>query len=253
MMELLAPAGSMEALRAAVQNGANAVYLGCGSFNARQSAKNFTPQALAEAIKYCHVRGVQVHLTLNTLVSDKETEEAASLIRHAAASGIDAFIVQDLGIIQLCREIAPEVPLHGSTQMTIHSLPGVLLCAAWGLKRVVLSRELSREEIRFICENSPVEIEVFAHGALCMSYSGHCYLSAAIGGRSGNRGRCAQPCRQSYGYNRWENKYPLSLKDNCLVHNLLELERMGVASVKLEGRCIEACICCRLQQQLTIF
>ena len=236
MMELLAPAGSMEALRAAVQNGANAVYLGCGSFNARQSAKNFTPQALAEAIKYCHVRGVQVHLTLNTLVSDKETEEAASLIRHAAASGIDAFIVQDLGIIQLCREIAPEVPLHGSTQMTIHSLPGVLLCAAWGLKRVVLSRELSREEIRFICENSPVEIEVFAHGALCMSYSGHCYLSAAIGGRSGNRGRCAQPCRQSYGYNRWENKYPLSLKDNCLVHNLLELERMGVASVKLEGR-----------------
>ena len=236
MLELLAPAGSMEALRAAVQNGANAVYLGCGTFNARQSAKNFTPQALTEAVKYCHIHGVAVHLTLNTLVSDKETSEAAQLIRHAALSGVDAFIVQDLGIIHLCKQIAPEVPIHGSTQMTIHSLPGVLLCAAWGLSRVVLSRELNREQIRYICQNSPIEIEVFAHGALCMCYSGQCYLSAAIGGRSGNRGRCAQPCRQSYGYGRWQNLYPLSLKDNCLVNNLEELENMGVASIKLEGR-----------------
>ena len=236
MLELLAPAGSMEALRAAVQNGANAVYLGCGQFNARQSAKNFTPQALNEAVKYCHIRGVQVHLTLNTLVSDKETPEAAALIRHAALCGVDAFIVQDLGIIQLCKQIAPHIPIHGSTQMTIHSLPGVLLCAAWGLSRVVLSRELSREEIRYITANSPIEIEVFGHGALCMCYSGQCYLSAAIGGRSGNRGRCAQPCRQSYGYGRWQNMHPLSLKDNCLVHYLKDLEDMGVASVKLEGR-----------------
>ena len=236
MMELLAPAGSMEALRAAVQNGANAVYLGCGQFNARQSAKNFTPQALAEAIKYCHVRGVAVHLTLNTLVSDKETADAITLIRHAAESGIDAFIVQDLGILRLCKQIAPQIPVHGSTQMTINSLPGVLLCAAWGLDRVVLSRELSREEIRYICQNSPIEIEVFAHGALCMCYSGQCYLSAAIGGRSGNRGRCAQPCRQTYGYGRWQHKYPLSLKDNCLVHYLQDLDAMGVASIKLEGR-----------------
>ncbi len=236
MLELLAPAGSMEALRAAVQNGANAVYLGCGQFNARQSAKNFTPQTLTEAIKYCHIRGVDVHLTLNTLVSDKETPEAIALIRHAAKSGVDAFIVQDLGIIQLCKQIAPHIPIHGSTQMTVHNLPGVLLCAAWGLQRVVLSRELSREEIRYICQNSPIEIEVFAHGALCMSYSGQCYLSAAIGGRSGNRGRCAQPCRLSYGHGRWQNKYPLSLKDNCLIHYLDEMEAMGVASVKLEGR-----------------
>ena len=236
MLELLAPAGSMEALRAAVQNGANAVYLGCGQFNARQSAKNFTPQALTEAVKYCHVRGVQVHLTLNTLVSDKETADAIALIRHAAQSAVDAFIVQDLGVIQLCKQIAPHIPIHGSTQMTIHSLPGVLLCAAWGLSRVVLSRELSREEIRYICQNSPIEIEVFAHGALCMGYSGQCYLSAAIGGRSGNRGRCAQPCRQSYGYGRWQNKHPLSLKDNCLVHYLKDLDAMGVASIKLEGR-----------------
>ena len=236
MLELLSPAGSMEALRAAVQNGANAVYLGVGNLNARQSAKNFTPQTLVDAVKYCHVRGVDVHLTLNTLVSDREMKEAAELIRHAAQYNIDAFIVQDLGVVQLCRQIAPHIPIHGSTQMTVHSLPGVQLCAAMGMKRVVLSRELSREEIRYICANSPIEIEVFAHGALCMSYSGQCYLSAAIGGRSGNRGRCAQPCRQSYGYGRWEEKYPLSLKDNCLVHYLGELKSMGVASVKLEGR-----------------
>ena len=236
MLELLAPAGSMESLRAAVQNGANAVYLGCGQFNARQSAKNFTPQTLTEAVKYCHIRGVAVHLTLNTLVSDRELDEAAALIRHAAASGVDAFIVQDLGILQLCKQIAPHIALHGSTQMTVHSLPGVQLCAAMGLSRVVLSRELSRDEIRYICANSPIEIEVFGHGALCMGYSGQCYLSAAIGGRSGNRGRCAQPCRQSYGYSRWQNRNPLSLKDNCLVYYLRELQAMGVASLKLEGR-----------------
>ena len=236
MLEILAPAGSMDALRAAVQNGANAVYLGCGMFNARQSAKNFTPEELAEAVRYCHIRGVHVHLTLNTIVSDKEMPELQKLIRHAAQSGVDAFIVQDLGVLQQCKAIAPQIPIHGSTQMTVHSLFGVRLCAGWGMKRVVLSRELSRDEIRFICANSPIEIEVFAHGALCMGYSGQCYLSAAIGGRSGNRGRCAQPCRQSYGYGNWKSTYPLSLKDNCLVSYLRELENMGVTSVKLEGR-----------------
>ena len=236
MLELLAPAGSMDALRAAVQNGANAVYLGCGLFNARQSAKNFTTQTLTEAVKYCHIRGVAVHLTLNTLVSDRESKELIDLIRHAASTGVDAFIVQDLGVAELCRQIAPQVALHGSTQMTIHNLAGVQLCAAMGMSRVVLSRELSREEIRYICANSPIEIEVFAHGALCMCYSGQCYMSSLIGGRSGNRGRCAQPCRQSYGYAHWEDKYPLSLKDNCLIHYLQELTDMGVASIKLEGR-----------------
>jgi len=236
MLELLAPAGSMEALRAAVQNGADAVYLGVGTFNARQSAKNFTPQTLSEAVKYCHIRGVQVHLTLNTLVADREMKDLAETIRHAARNNVDAFIVQDLGVVQLCRQIAPHIPIHGSTQMTIHSLSGVQLCAAMGMRRVVLSRELSREEIRYICANSEIEIEVFGHGALCMCYSGQCYMSAMIGGRSGNRGRCAQPCRQSYGYTHWQDKYPLSLKDNCLVHYLQEMEEMGVASVKLEGR-----------------
>ncbi len=236
MLELLAPAGSMEALRAAVQNGANAVYLGCGDFNARQSAKNFTPQTLVDAIKYCHIRGVQVHLTLNTLVSDREMKALSDLIRHAAQNNVDAFIVQDLGVVQLCRQIAPKIPIHGSTQMSVHSLSGVQLCAAMGLSRVVLSRELTREEIRYICAKSPIEIEIFGHGALCMCYSGQCYMSAMIGGRSGNRGRCAQPCRQSYGYTHWQEKYPLSLKDNCLLHYVRELEEMGVVSLKLEGR-----------------
>ncbi len=236
MLELLAPAGSMDALRAAVQNGANAVYLGVGEFNARQSAKNFTLDTLNEALKYCHIRGVKVHLTLNTLVSDREIPKLRELIRAAAQAGVDAFIVQDWGVVQLCRQIAPHVAIHGSTQMTVHSLAGVQMCAAMGMERVVLSRELNREEIRYICENSPIEIEIFGHGALCMCYSGQCYLSAMIGCRSGNRGRCAQPCRQSYGYSRWENKYPLSLKDNCLVHHVRAIEEMGVASLKLEGR-----------------
>ena len=157
MIELLSPAGSMEALRAAVQNGADAVYLGVGAFNARQSAKNFTPDTLPEAVKYCHIRGVQVHLAINTLVSDREIPKVEELIRQGAGCGVDAFIVQDLGVTQLCRQIAPKVPVHGSTQMSVHSLPGVLLCAAMGLKRVVLSRELSREEIRYICSQSPID------------------------------------------------------------------------------------------------
>ncbi len=236
MLELLAPAGSMEALRAAVQNGANAVYLGCGIFNARQGAKNFTPETLMEAVRYCHIRGVAVHLTLNTLVTDRETQELCELIRHAAICGVDAFIVQDLNVVRLCKQIAPHISVHGSTQLTVHSLPGVELCAAMGMDRVVLSRELSQDEISYICANSPIEIEIFAHGALCMCYSGQCYLSAAIGGRSGNRGRCAQPCRQSYGYTHWSNQYPLSLKDNCLVRYVQQIEAMGVASIKLEGR-----------------
>ena len=183
MLELLAPAGSMEALRAAVQNGADAVYLGCGAFNARQSAKNFTPQTLVDAIKYCHVRGVQVHLTLNTLVSDREMTEAAELIRYAAQNNIDAFIVQDLGVVQLCRQIAPGVPIHGSTQMTVHSLPGVLLCAALSASSAVISESaendvwlwlskiivphLSHEEPPYACSAA------YASSSACASWSGH--------------------------------------------------------------------------------
>lgn len=236
-MELLAPAGSMEALRAAVCNGADAVYLGADTFNARINARNFSAADLQEAVVYCHVRGVKVHLTLNTLVLDREMPRAAELIRLAASCGVDAFIVQDLGMVSLCRQLAPDVPIHASTQMSIHSLEGVLEAAALGCSRVVLARELPAEEIAHICKKSPVEIEVFVHGALCMCYSGQCYLSSVIGRRSGNRGQCAQPCRLPYGYGRFEStRYPLSLKDNCLVGELDELRRMGVASIKIEGR-----------------
>ncbi len=236
-MELLAPAGSMEALRAAVCNGADAVYLGADTFNARMNARNFSAADLQEAVVYCHVRGVKVHLTLNTLVLDREMPRAAELIRMAATCGVDAFIVQDLGVVSLCRQLAPDVPVHASTQMSIHSLEGVQEAAALGCSRVVLARELPAEEIAHICRRSPVEIEVFVHGALCMCYSGQCYLSSVIGRRSGNRGQCAQPCRLPYGYGRFEStRYPLSLKDNCLAGELDELRRMGVASIKIEGR-----------------
>lgn len=236
-MELLAPAGSMEALRAAVCNGADAVYLGADTFNARMNARNFSAADLQEAVVYCHVRGVKVHLTLNTLVLDREMPRAAELIRLAASCGVDAFIVQDLGMVSLCRQLAPDVPIHASTQMSIHSLEGVMEAAALGCSRVVLARELPAEEIAHICKRSPVEIEVFVHGALCMCYSGQCYLSSVIGRRSGNRGQCAQPCRLPYGYGRFEStRYPLSLKDNCLAGELDELRRMGVASIKIEGR-----------------
>ena len=236
-MELLAPAGSMEALRAAVCNGADAVYLGADTFNARMNARNFSAADLQEAVVYCHVRDVKVHLTLNTLVLDREMPRAAELIRMAASCGVDAFIVQDLGMVSLCRQLAPDVPIHASTQMSIHSLEGVLEAAALGCSRVVLARELPAEEIAHICKKSPVEIEVFVHGALCMCYSGQCYLSSVIGRRSGNRGQCAQPCRLPYGYGRFEStRYPLSLKDNCLAGELDELRRMGVASIKIEGR-----------------
>ena len=236
MMELLSPAGSMDALRAAVQNGADAVYLGSGVYNARAGAKNFTLDELREAVRYCHVRGVRVHFTVNTLTTDREAPQIEELVRQAAKAGVDAFIVQDPGTVQLCRRLAPSVEVHASTQMSIHNLDGVLQAAKMGCSRVVLARELRREDIAYICKNSPIEIEVFAHGALCMCYSGQCYLSAVIGRRSGNRGQCAQPCRLPYGYGRREERYPLSLRDNCLVTELNDLQSLGVASIKLEGR-----------------
>ena len=236
MLELLSPAGSSDALHAAVCNGADAVYLGADAFNARHGARNFALDELQEVVRYCHVRGVAVHLTLNTLVTDREMPVAAEHVAAAARAGVDAFIVQDLGIVSLCKQIAPKVPLHASTQMSLHSLEGVRQAAELGLSRVVLARELPREMIAFICRNSPIEIEVFVHGALCMCYSGQCYMSSVIGRRSGNRGQCAQPCRLPYGYDRFEEKYPLSLRDNCLIRSLDELARMGVASIKIEGR-----------------
>ena len=236
-MELLAPAGSMEALRAAVCNGADAVYLGADTFNARINARNFSAAELQVAVVYWHVRGVKFLLTLNTLVLDREMPRAAELIRLAASCGVDAFIVQDLGMVSLCRQLAPDMPIPASTQMSILSLEGLLEAASLGCSRVVLALVLPAEEIAHICKKSPVEIEVFVHGALCMCYSGQCYLSSVIGRRSGTRGQCAQPCRLPYGYGRFEStRYPLSLKDNCLAGELDELRRMGVASIKIEGR-----------------
>ena len=236
MLEVLSPAGSSDALVAAVQNGADAVYLGYGSFNARMNAKNFTLEQLQKAVSYCHIRGVKVYLTLNTLVLDRELKAAAQVVIDAKNAGVDAILVQDLGVLQMVRQVAPDMPIHASTQMSVHNLEGVQKAAELGVSRVVLARELSRSQISAICQASPIEVEVFVHGALCMCHSGQCYMSAMIGRRSGNRGQCAQPCRMSYGFDRSENRYPLSLKDNCLVSYLRELEHLGVACIKIEGR-----------------
>ena len=235
-MELLSPAGHWEAMTAAVQNGADAVYLGCGDLNARRGAKNFTREDLPRAVDHCHLRGVKVYLTLNTLPSDRELAQAEGLLRLASRCGVDGVIVQDWGLAALAREIVPELPLHGSTQMTVHSLAGVEKAAALGMKCVVLGRELSGEDIRFICARSPIAIEVFAHGALCMCWSGQCAMSAVIGQRSGNRGLCAQPCRLPYRFDGGPAGHPLSLKDACLASHLRELRDMGVSILKLEGR-----------------
>lgn len=236
-MELLAPAGSPEAVTAAVQSGADAIYLGYGNFNARRNAKNFSQEDLAAAVSYCHLRGVKVYLTLNTLLFDRELGEAAATAEVASVLGIDGVLVQDLGVARLIRESCPDLPLHASTQLTLHSLSGVEEAARLGMTRAVLSRELPRDEIAAICKASPIEIEVFVHGALCMCYSGQCFLSSLIGGRSGNRGLCAQPCRLAYGWaGEKKTGYPLSLKDLSLAGYLSELKEMGVACLKLEGR-----------------
>lgn len=235
--EILAPAGSHEALRAAVANGADAVYLGCGGFNARRLAKNFTEAELASVCDFCHRRGVKVYVTVNTLVTDRETEKLEVLAREISRAGADAVIVADLGVARLFREVAPDVALHASTQMTVHNIEGVKALASLGFSRVVLARELSRGEIRAICKASPVELEVFVHGALCMCWSGQCEMSAVIGRRSGNRGVCAQPCRMQYKLGEAPGgTYPLSLRDLCLADYITELSEMGVASLKIEGR-----------------
>ena len=234
-MELLAPAGSPEALLAAVQNGADAVYMGLGSFNARRSARNFTDETFAAAVAYCHERGVRVYLTLNTLLTDRELPDAAETLRKASAWGVDAVLVQDWGLWQLARTAAPDLPLHASTQMSLHTLAGAKRAAELGMERVVLARELSARDVEGICRACGAEVEVFAHGALCMCYSGQCEMSALIGGRSGNRGTCAQPCRLPYTVGE-KSGYLLSLKDNNLAPYLNQMAQMGVACVKLEGR-----------------
>lgn len=254
--ELLAPAGSPEALRAAVECGADAVYLGWGGFNARRSAKNFSDEEFAQALVYCHERGVRVYLTLNTLVTDRELDAALRCAAEASALGVDAVLVQDLGLFQLLRAALPDLPLHASTQMSIFTVSAARVAAEDGCERVVIARECSREDTAAICGTCPAEIEVFVHGALCMCYSGQCAMSALIGGRSGNRGRCAQPCRLPYRLTKAAGPaapkppgpppplagrpgscaYPLSLKDNCLAAALEDMAKLNVACLKLEGR-----------------
>ncbi len=232
--EILAPVGGKEQLEAAVRSGADAVYLGTKNFNARNSAENFDESSLSEAVKYCHARNVKVYVTMNTLITDKETDEVVNEIKMIAASGADAVIIQDLGVAALWKKYCPSMPLHASTQMTIHNVAGAVQAEELGFKRLVLARELSLEEIRKIAEGTKAEIEVFVHGALCMSVSGTCLLSSMIGSRSGNRGRCAQPCRLDFKCGGRE--YALSLKDLSLVDKVNELADAGVSSLKIEGR-----------------
>ena len=242
--ELLAPVGDFECLKAAVQNGANAVYLGASSFSARAKATNFAGDELKEAIKYAKLRNVSVHLALNTLIKNDEFNEAIELAVNAYNAGVDAIIIQDLGLASYLRKNYPEIPLHGSTQMTVHNLEGVKQLEKLGFTRVVLSRELSIDEIKYIRENTNIELEVFIHGALCISYSGQCLLSSMIGGRSGNRGLCAQPCRLPYELIEENTEKTLSLdkgylmspRDNFGMEYLPELIKMGIDSFKIEGR-----------------
>ncbi len=237
MIELLSPAGSWDALIAAVQSGADAVYMGFGSFNARRNAQNFSDEEFARAVAYCHLRGVKVYLTLNTLLNDRELPAAADALRRASDMGVDAVLIQDWGVLSLARQVATDLPVHASTQMSLFTAGGARLAEKLGIERVVLARELSRKDIAAICAGCGVEVEVFVHGALCMCYSGQCAMSALIGQRSGNRGTCAQPCRLPYGVNGpCAGDHPLSLKDANLSAYLRELEELGVACLKIEGR-----------------
>ena len=236
--EVLAPAGSPEALEAAVRCGADAVYLGAGAFNARRNAHNFSTAALREAVEYCHARNVRVHLTLNTLVRQEEMDAALAVAEEACGLGIDALIVQDMGLASRIRAAAPDMPLHASTQLSCHTPAGVRQLAACGFSRVVLAREMSLEEIR-ACAGQGCELEAFVHGALCMCVSGQCYLSAMLGGRSGNRGLCAQPCRLPFApaeAGRAGDRTALSLKDLSLAGYMDALAEAGVCSFKIEGR-----------------
>ena len=240
-IEILAPVGSEEMLHAAVFSGADAVYLGFSGFNARTGAGNFDADSLKEAVRFCHARGVKVHVALNTTVYGGELASLCDAIRAVAASGADAVICQDLAVATLIGKIAPQLPRHGSTQMSVHTLQGALELKELGFTRVVLARELSLPEVEQITRHCGIETECFVHGALCMCVSGRCYLSAFLGGRSGNRGSCAGPCRLPFEANALPEGKPgrlhhLSLKDNSVIDKLDQLQAIGVASAKIEGR-----------------
>lgn len=236
-IEILAPAGNLDSLLAGIHSGADAVYFGYGELNARRNAKNFDEQSLAEASRLCKERGVKMHMTVNTMVYDREYDEVLRTLEIACKYGIDALIVQDLGVAKIVREAAPEMKMHASTQLTVHNVSGAWQAKELGFSRVVLAREMSREEILQVTTQVPVETEVFVHGALCMCVSGQCYMSSVIGERSGNRGLCAQPCRLPFASGRkGDSGYALSLKDLSLADRVRELMALGVDSFKIEGR-----------------
>ncbi len=243
--ELLAPAGNFEALAAAVESGADAVYLGGNKFNARAYADNFDGQSLTKAVNYAHIRGVRVFVTVNILLSDRELAEALDYVNFLYQIGVDGIIVQDIALLKLARNAFPDLPVHCSTQMTVHNAEGARYYSELGAKRIVLARELTLEEVRGIAESTDAELEIFIHGALCVSYSGQCLMSSLIGGRSGNRGRCAQPCRKKYSLYNFNtgkavienrHKHLLSTRDLNTYNRLKELTESGVASLKIEGR-----------------
>ena len=234
-IEILAPAGGYDSVIAAVRSGADAVYAGGKSFSARASAQNFDFEQLCSAVEYCHIHGVKFYLTINTIVFDDEFKQLKQAITEAAKADVDALIVQNMGVARLAQRIAPDLALHASTQMSVHTASGVKALYEQGFKRVVLAREMSRDEIKKAAE-IPVELEVFVHGALCMCVSGQCYFSAMLGSRSGNRGACAQTCRLPFTVSGGKGKYALSLNDNSIIPYLKELEEIGVASAKIEGR-----------------
>ncbi|MCM1364788.1 MAG: U32 family peptidase [Faecalibacterium sp.] len=233
--EILAPAGSFECVLAAVRCGADAVYLGMPGFNARRNAENFTVEELKKAIEYCHSVDVKVHVTLNTLVSDDEIPAVKETIKHVCQLGADVLILQDIGLAALVKESAPETERHASTQMSVQTPDGIKLLEGWGFTTAVLPRELTKDEIINIRKSTDIRLETFVHGALCMSVSGQCYLSAMLGGRSGNRGLCAQPCRLPFSAPGGTG-HDLSLKDLSLVDKIGELREIGVDSFKIEGR-----------------
>ncbi len=233
-IELLAPAGDFDCVRAAVSAGADAIYVGASKFSARQNATNFDKEELDKAISYCHIRGVKVYLAINTLIGDVELKDALDKAKEAYESGVDAFIVQDIGFAKLIRDFF-DIPVHASTQMTVFDSNGIEFLKKMGIKRVVLARECSKKEIEKLSKDSEVETEIFCHGAICVSYSGQCLMSSLIGGRSANRGLCAQPCRLPYSIDN-KKAYYLSPKDLSLVDYLAEIKNAKVASLKIEGR-----------------
>ncbi len=236
--ELLAPAGSREAFEAAIEGGADAIYIGGASFNARINAKNFTSDELSDAVRLAHTYGVKVYQTINIMTLDREMSELEQTVISSANAGVDAFIVSDLGAAARIHRILPDMPLHASTQMSIHNAAGAKMLEEYGFSRVVPARELSRGDISALVKNNPLEVEIFIHGAICVSHSGQCLFSSLVGGRSGNRGLCAQPCRLPYSANGCKgcDKYPLSLKDMSLATHVREIIESGVASLKIEGR-----------------